>query len=140
MGRTGMTTRRRLLETGAAGALSLAGGSAVRAEISTRPNVLFIMADDLGDADLGCYGRRGIKTPNIDRLAAEGVRFTQAYANSAVCSASRTAIITGRYQHRTPVGLAEPIATDEEDQTMRLPPGAPTLPGLFRAGGARADH
>ena len=69
------------------------------------PNIVFILADDLGYADLSCYGRRDYQTPHIDRLAAEGVRFTQAYANSAVCSATRTALITGRYQYRLAVGL-----------------------------------
>ena len=61
-----------------------------------RPNIVFIMADDLGYADLGCYGRPDLKTPNIDRLAADGIRLLSAYANSAVCSATRTALITGR--------------------------------------------
>jgi arylsulfatase A-like enzyme len=56
------------------------------------------MADDLGYADVSCYGRRDVVTPYIDRIAATGVRFLQAYANSAVCSATRTALITGRYQ------------------------------------------
>ena len=55
-----------------------------------RPNIVFIMADDLGYADLSCYGRRDYTTPNIDRIAERGVRFTQAYANSAVCSATRS--------------------------------------------------
>jgi len=64
------------------------------------PNILFILADDLGYADLSCYGRRDFTTPNIDRIAADGMRFTQAYANSAVCTASRVALITGRYQYR----------------------------------------
>src|SRR4030095_8218550 len=78
-------------------------------QISRRPNIVFIMADDLGYADLSCYGRRDIATPNIDRLAANGVRFLQAYANSPVCSATRTALITGRYQYRLRVGLEEPL-------------------------------
>jgi hypothetical protein len=56
---------------------------------SSRPNILFILADDLGYADVSCYGRRDLTTPNLDRIAAEGVRFTQAYANSAVCTPSR---------------------------------------------------
>jgi hypothetical protein len=60
---------------------------------SSGPNVLFILADDLGYADVSCYGRRDFTTPIIDRIAAEGVRFTQAYANSAVCTASRVALI-----------------------------------------------
>ena len=75
-----------------------------------KPNILFILADDLGYADLSCYGRRDFSTPNIDRIAAEGMRFTQAYANSAVCTASRVALITGRYQYRLAVGLEEPLA------------------------------
>ena len=78
---------------------------------SSRLNILFILADDLGYADVSCYGRRDFTTPNIDRLAAEGVRFTQAYANSAVCTASRVALITGRYQYRLAVGLEEPLST-----------------------------
>ena len=67
------------------------------------------MADDLGYADVSCYGQRDYTTPNIDRLAIEGLKFTQGYANSAVCSATRTALVTGRYQYRLPVGLEEPI-------------------------------
>lgn len=76
--------------------------------VPSKPNVLFILADDLGYADVSCYGRRDFTTPNIDRIAAEGVRFTQAYANSAVCTATRVALITGRYQYRLAVGLEEP--------------------------------
>src|SRR5881394_2653089 len=89
------------------------------------PNILYIMADDLGYADLSCYGRRDYSTPNIDRLAAQGMMFMQAYANSAVCSATRTALITGRYQYRVPVGLEEPIATNAA-RAPGLPPEHPT--------------
>ena len=64
------------------------------------PNIIFILADDLGYGDLGCYGAPDIRTPNLDRLAAEGVRFTDFYANGAVCSPTRIAFITGRYQQR----------------------------------------
>jgi len=60
-----------------------------------KPNILFILADDLGFGDLGCYGQQLIQTPNIDRLAAEGVRFTQAYAGSTVCAPSRCSLMTG---------------------------------------------
>jgi len=63
---------------------------------SSKPNILFILADDLGYADVSSYGRRDFTTPDIDRIAVEGVRFAQAYANSAVCTASRVAIMTGR--------------------------------------------
>jgi arylsulfatase A-like enzyme len=59
----------------------------------------------MGYADVSCYGRPDLSTPNIDRIAANGIRFLQAYANSAVCSATRTALITGRYQYRLRLGL-----------------------------------
>ncbi len=64
-------------------------------QAASRPNVIFIMADDLGYGDLGCYGQEKIRTPNIDRLAAEGMRFTQAYAGSSVCAPSRSSLMTG---------------------------------------------
>ena len=92
-----------------------------------KPNILFILADDLGYADLSCYGRRDFTTPIIDRIAAVGIRFTQAYANSAVCTASRVALITGRYQYRLAVGLEEPLAS-RETRDVGLPPEHPTLP------------
>src|SRR5712671_2549254 len=94
---------------------------------SSRPNILFILADDLGYADVSCYGRRDFTTPNIDRIAADGMRFMQAYANSAVCTASRVALITGRYQYRLTVGLEEPL-TGRETRIVGLPPEHSTLP------------
>jgi len=107
--------------------------SAVAAD--TPPNIVFILADDLGYADLSCYGRREYRTPNIDRLAAEGIRFTQAYANSAVCSATRTALITGRYQYRLPVGLEEPMSGAGQRRNIGLPTDHPTLPSLLKKAG-----
>ncbi|MEP7353049.1 MAG: sulfatase-like hydrolase/transferase [Acidobacteriota bacterium] len=95
-----------------------------------KPNIIYIMADDLGYADLSCYGRRDYQTPNIDRLAAGGMRFTQAYANSSVCSATRTALITGRYQYRLRIGLEEPLGGTNPD--IVLPKDKPTLPSLLR--------
>ena len=102
----------------AASSLALAGmglGRPTWAQ-SAKPNIVFILADDLGYADVSCYGQRDYTTPNIDRLAIEGLRFTQGYSNSPDCSATRTALITGRYQYRLPVGLEEPInpATPQE--------------------------
>ena len=97
------------------------------------PNIVFILADDLGYADVACYGRPDLSTPNIDRLAATGVRFLQAYANSAVCTATRVALITGRYQYRLPVGLEEPLPV--RDTSVGLPPAEPTLPSLLRKAG-----
>jgi arylsulfatase A-like enzyme len=81
--------------------LLLTGGSATAAGIDRpRPNVVFILADDLGWADLGCYGSRFYETPHLDRLAARGVRFTQAYAVCPVWSPTRAAALTGRYPAR----------------------------------------
>ena len=129
-----MPTRRLVLQGGAAG-MVLAASQAEAAPPSGErpPNIVFILADDLGYADLSCYGRPDIATPNVDRLAREGVRFTQAYANSAVCSATRTALITGRYQYRLAVGLEEPIAGSSGN--VGMPPGQPTLPLLLRQSG-----
>src|SRR6266700_633438 len=66
-----------------------------RIQAKHKPNIIFILADDLGYGDLGCYGQTKIKTPNIDRLAAEGLRFTQCYAVTTVCAPSRAALMTG---------------------------------------------
>ena len=68
-----------------------------------RPNIIFILADDLGYGDLGCYGQKHIKTPNIDRIAAEGIRFTQHYAGSTVCAPSRCVLMTGLHTGHTAV-------------------------------------
>lgn len=93
--------------------------------------MLCIVADDLGWADLSVYGQTEYETPHLDRLAAQGVRFTQAYANSAVCSATRFALMTGRYQYRLPGGLEEPLTS--AGQRLGLPPEHPTLPSLLKA-------
>ncbi|RKY06056.1 MAG: N-acetylgalactosamine-6-sulfatase, partial [Planctomycetota bacterium] len=70
---------------------------------AARPNIIFIMADDMGYADLGCYGQKHIQTPNIDRLAEEGTRFTDCYAGSTVCAPSRSVLMTGRHTGHTRV-------------------------------------
>src|SRR3954467_3229360 len=75
----------------------------------TRPNIIYIMADDLGYADLSCYGRKDYQTPNLDKLAAHGMKFMNAYATAPVCTPSRTAFVTGRYPARLQVGLREPM-------------------------------
>jgi arylsulfatase A-like enzyme len=128
-----MTTlgRRDLLKAAAALPVLGAAPVAARAAPAKAPNILFIMADDLGYADVSCYGRPDYATPNIDRLAAQGLRFHQAYANSAVCSATRVGLITGRYQNRLAVGLEEPLGLRD----VGLPPSHPTLPSLLRKAG-----
>ena len=123
-------TRREALKASALAPLAFVAD----AQPGPRPNIVFIMADDLGYADLSCYGRRDFTTPNIDRIAAEGMRLTQAYANSAVCSATRTALITGRYQYRLPIGLEEPLGSAEK-RNVGLPSSHPTLPSLLKKAG-----
>jgi arylsulfatase A-like enzyme len=126
-------SRRRFVQTTAATSLALAGvglGRHASAQ-ATKPNIVFIMADDLGYADVSCYGQRDYTTPNIDRLAIEGLKFTQGYANSPVCSATRVALITGHYQYRLGVGLEEPISP-RSPKNAGLPPSHPTLPSLLK--------
>ena len=119
--------------------------------MARRPNFVFILADDLGYADLGCYGGRGIArgraggrpaapgvscSPSLDRMAREGLRFTQGYANSSVCSPTRFALMTGRWQHRLRGGADEPIRSNARGNPgLGLPPPHPTLPSLLRDGG-----
>ena len=95
------------------------------------------MADDLGYADLGCYGGRSKCSPSLDRMAREGLRFTQGYANSSVCSPTRFALMTGRWQHRLRGGADEPIRSGAArgDARLGLPPAHPTLPSLLRDSG-----
>ena len=101
------------------------------------PSFVFVMADDLGYADVGCYGARsGCTTPSLDRMAREGLRFTDGYANSPVCSPTRFALMTGRYQYRLRGAAEEPIAGSARGSAdLGLPPSHPTLPSLLRAAG-----
>lgn len=128
----GLISRRNFVKLGSAATLSacLHEGALLRPQAG-RPNIVFILADDLGYADLSCYGRRDYTTPGIDALAAQGAQFLSAYASSPVCSPTRTALITGRYQYRLPVGLEEPLGARE----IGLPPEHPTLPSLLRQQG-----
>ena len=125
---------RRAVLAGAAGSVAAAASIIpVRSQNAGRPNIVFIMADDMGYADVSCYGRRDFTTPNIDAIAANGMRFLQGYANSAVCSATRTGLITGRYQYRLRLGLEEPLPAGIA--TIGLPPEHPTLPSLLKKAG-----
>src|SRR4051812_42539800 len=80
-----------------AGFLLLGQNSALA---QARPNIVFVLVDDMGYADLGCMGAKDIRTPHIDRLAKEGLKFTDFYANAPVCTPTRTAFMTGRWQQR----------------------------------------
>ncbi len=97
------------------------------------PNLLFILADDLGWSDLGCFGSPTIATPNLDRLAADGVRFTHAYAGSSWCSPTRFSLYTGRNPGRLAAGLEEPLRTRAEGKG--IPADQPTLPSLLQEAG-----
>jgi arylsulfatase A-like enzyme len=107
-----------------------------------KPNIIFIVADDLGFADLGCYGGRdaqfGAVSPNLDTLSAGGIRFTDGYSNSPVCSPTRFALMTGRYQYRLRGAAEEPLSAGTKDSaTLGMLPEHPTLPSLLRDAGYR---
>ena len=97
-----------------------------------RPNVVILYADDLGFGDVGCYGATRIATPNIDRLAAGGIRFAQGYASAATCTPSRYSLLTGSYPWRNPRA-----AILRGDAAQIIPSGAPTLPQMFHDRGYR---
>ena len=98
--------------------------------LAKRPNVIFVLADDLGWAELGCYGNRFNETPNLDRLAKGGMRFTNAYASAPVCSPYRAAFLTGQYPAR--VGILDYLRPNSENG---LSPDHLTLPEMFRDAG-----
>ena len=99
-----------------------------------KPNVVILYADDLGYGDLGCYGGEDIKTPNVDALAKNGLRFSDAYATSPVCTPSRYSLMTGRYPSRR-----EGVEILPGDATCIIDPGVYTLPQLFRDNGYRTS-
>ena len=114
----------------------------IKKNLDSRPNLIFIVADDLGYADLGCYGGRpaafGEVSPVIDALAASGLRLTQGYANSPVCSPTRFGMITGRYQYRLRGAAEEPLHSNtRESHILGLPANHPTLPSLLKQVGYR---
>src|SRR5215211_6365274 len=102
-------SRREFIGTavGTTAAATVAGG--LRSEAATRPNILFILADDLGYGDLSCYGRPDYRTPVLDGLARQGLKFLSAYSAAPVCTPTRCALATGRYPQRLEVGLREPL-------------------------------
>jgi arylsulfatase A len=102
------------------------------AETLRKPNIIFILADDLGYGDLGCYGQTKIRTPNIDRMAAEGMRFTQHYTGNAVCAPSRCVLMTGLHPGHAHVRNNRQLKPDGQEPLL---PGTVTLPRLLQAGG-----
>lgn len=109
--------------------------AAAQAPGSRKPNFIVLVTDDQGIGDVGCYGHPEVRTPNLDRLAASGVRFTQWYSNAPICSASRAAILTGKYPDRTGVKGALPSEPDWSVPGLRA--GERTLPSLLREQGYR---
>jgi len=114
-------------------ALGAAAISSAGAAQTTRPNVLFILADDLGYGDLSCYGRPEYKTPVLDNLAKQGMKFSDNYASAPVCTPTRTAYITGRYPHHLAVGLEEPLS--DSNMQLGIPPEHPTIATLVKTAG-----
>jgi N-acetylgalactosamine-6-sulfatase len=107
-----------------------------------RPNIIFILADDLGWGDLGCYGHPHVKTPHLDGMARDGVRFTQFYVNAPVCSASRAAFVTGNFPARHGIhgGIATPAINRQNGVPDALDPKVTTLPRLLRQAGYATAH
>src|SRR5256885_14053453 len=96
------------------------------AQATTRPSVVLILMDDIGYGDIGSYGVKDARTPNLDRLAREGVRLTNAYANAANCSPTRAGLISGQYQQR--YGIEWPLGSAPGDSARGLPATGTSLP------------
>ena len=135
-------TRRKFVQRLAVGTTLLSDGVRAAAANSvqrssgakdSRPNIVFILADDLGWGDLSCYGRPDYRTPNIDRLALQGTRFTDAYSASAVCTPTRCGYITGRYPARFRIGLEEPLLSTNSN--VGLEPKEQTIASLLQQSG-----
>jgi arylsulfatase A len=113
---------------------------------TTRPNIIFLLADDLGWADLGCYGNTFHETPNLDKLATQGVRFTHAYAACAVCSPTRASIMTGQYPVRLPItdwipGVVFPYAKlQTAKMRYEVPLSVELLPEILKKNGYATFH
>ena len=107
-----------------------------------KPNIIFIYIDDMGYADLSCYGNREIETPNIDRLAKEGIKFTDFYVSSPVCSPSRAGIVTGQYPGRNRIYSYIDNRKKNEEREMAdwLDPNAPTIAKTFKKAGYTTAH
>ncbi|MCX6905177.1 MAG: arylsulfatase [Verrucomicrobia bacterium] len=101
------------------------------AATSTHPNIIFILADDIGYGDFGCYGATKVKTPHVDRLAREGIRFTDAHAPASVCTPTRYAFMTGQYAWRNPAGAN--ILSGEAP--LAISPAMTTVPSLLKQAG-----
>jgi arylsulfatase A-like enzyme len=129
--KTSMNMDRRSFLSGTLAGLALAASGKGFGAPASRPNIIFILSDDIGYADLGCYGAEMVRTPNLNRLAEQGVRFTDAHSTAAVCSPSRYSLLTGRYAFRNL--LADYILSGVSP--LCIGPDEPTLPGILRHAG-----
>ena len=105
---------------------------------SPGPNIIFFLADDLGYAEVGCYGQKKIRTPNVDRLAAEGMRFTQQYSGNPVCAPSRCSLLTGKHNGHAYIRSNKEMGgwgLDEREGQLPLPAGTVTLGSLLQERG-----
>ena len=102
---------------------------------SQRPNIIYIMSDDMGYGDLSSYGRKDYTTPYLDKLASQGIKFINAYSAGPLCTPTRTAFFTGRYPAKTPVGLMEPLTASKKDSAYGLSAEYPSVATLIKAGG-----
>lgn len=109
---------------------------------AAQPNILFVLIDDMGYADLSCFGGERAKTPNIDRLAAEGIRFTKFYVNAPICSPSRVAFTTGQYPNRWRITSYLSHRAEDQKRGMAdwLSPDAPTLARFLHDAGYHTAH
>ena len=103
--------------------------------LAQRPNIIYIMTDDMGYGDLSCYGNKKFMTPNLDKLTSQGVKFVNAYAAAPVCTPTRTALMTGRYPAKLPLGLLEPLRSPKKDSAYGLTKDIPSLGTLMKASG-----
>jgi arylsulfatase A-like enzyme len=127
-------TRREFINT-TAGATAAAMARGTDSAGAVRPNLLFILADDLGYGDLSCYGRPDYKTPVLDGLARQGLKFMSAYAAAPVCTPTRCAFATGRYPQRLEVGLRQPLKDRQTEIDIGLPPNHPTVASRLKDAG-----
>jgi len=111
--------------------LNASGCVQAAASSPAKPNIVFILADDIGYGDLGCYGATRVKTPNLDRLAKQGCRFADAHTTASTCTPSRRSLLTGAYSWRQQAGSA--IARG--DMPLSIKPGTTTLPSLLKQAG-----
>jgi arylsulfatase A-like enzyme len=123
-------------------AIAILGGASRAADGPARPSIVVVFIDDMGWGDFSCFGNTAVQTPHVDRLAAEGIRFSQFYVNSPICSPSRTALTTGQYPQRWRITSFLNNRADNERRGMAqwLDPAAPSLARFLHESGYATGH